>query len=219
MAPPFFESSVVAGFGSPPRSDTRRRADWPVGQLLALLATLGHTEGLGPIQALLDAGLAVPILPESDKPIRGWEDWLGMSPTAAKLHVPATVADRAAREGTGLPQLASKKFDAKAIHVGDGLEWPLRLGVLWQQLRADPIRLTQANALFKRDLLRLQDDPLLGSSPTDVPIDVPDPGVLTMGLGTAAGVYVAVEGVLSAGPFPASWDAGLLPTIQDNVRL
>jgi Helicase conserved C-terminal domain len=192
-----------------------RRTDWPVGQLLALLATLGHTEGLGPIQALLDAGLAVPILLEGEKPIRGWEDWLGMSPTMAKLHVPSTVADRAARDGTGLPQLASKKFDAKTIHSGDGLEWLLRLGVLWQQLRADPIRLTQANALFKRDLLRLQDDPLLGSSPTDVPIDVPDPGVLTMGLGTAAGVYVAVEGVLSAGPFPASWDAGLLSTIAE----
>src|SRR5829696_6843464 len=37
-----------------------RHSTWPVGQLLALLATLGHSDGLAPIHALLDAGLAVP---------------------------------------------------------------------------------------------------------------------------------------------------------------
>lgn len=192
-----------------------RHRDWSVGQLLALLAILGHSEGLMPVLSLLDSGLAMPILPETDRPIRRWEDWLGATPTAARLHVPATVAERAIREGTGLPQLASKRFDARHVHTSDGLEWLLRLGVLWQRLRADPIRLTQANALFKRDLQRLQEDPLLGSSPTDLAVDVPDPGVLAMSLGIASGVFVATDGVLSAGTFPPSWDTGLSPTVAD----
>ena len=173
-----------------------RQSVWPVGQVLAMLATLGHSEGLAPVLALLDAGLAVPILPEEDKPIRRWEDWLGTAPTAARLSIPPTVAGRATREGTGLPQLPGKKFDPKVIHSADGLEWPLRLGVVWQQLRATPIRLTQGNYLFKRDLTRLQADPLLGSSPTDIHIEVPDPGVLAMGLGIAAGLFVADGGDL-----------------------
>lgn len=192
-----------------------RHFDWPVGQLLALLGTLGHAEGLAPVLTLLDAGLMVPVLPEGDRPIRSWEDWLGTMPTAARVFVPPTVADRAVREGTGLPQLAGKKFDPKVTHAADGLEWLLRLGVLWQQLRAAPIRLTQATALFKRDLQRLQEDPLLAAPLPDAPAEVPDLGVLVMGLGMAAGLFVAEHGELRAGPFPPSWEAGLLPTIAE----
>jgi hypothetical protein len=192
-----------------------RRADWPVGQLLALLGTLGHNEGLAPIHTLLDAGLAVPLLPDEGKPIRSWDEWLGAVPMAARLYVPSTVADRAARDGTGLPQLPGKKFDPKLIHAADGLEWPLRLGVLWQQLRASPVRLTQAYALFKRDLMRLQEDPLLAAPLPDAPAEVPETGVLVMGMGRATGLFVADGGELRAGDFPPSWDAGLLPTIAE----
>lgn len=192
-----------------------RHFDWPVGQLLALLGTLGHAEGLAPVLTLLDAGLIVPVLPENDRPIRSWDDWLGATPTMARVVVPPPVADRAAREGTGLPQLPGKKFDAKVIHAADGLEWLLRLGVLWQQLRAAPVRLTQAHALFKRDLTRLQEDPLLGAPLPDAPAEVPDLGVLVMGLGMAAGLFVAEHGELRAGPFPPAWEAGLLPALTE----
>ena len=195
-----------------------RCSEWPVGQLLALLATLGHNEGLAPIQALLDAGLAVPVLPAEGKPLRAWEEWLGTAPTAARLYVPSTVADRAARDGPGLPQLPGKKFDSRVIHAGDGLEWLLRLGVLWQQLRAAPIRLTQANALFKRDLTRLQEDPLLAAPLPDPAIEVPDAGVLVMGMGMAIGLFAAQDGELRAADFPATWDAGPLPTLADLWR-
>jgi hypothetical protein len=192
-----------------------RRYEWPVGQLLALLAALGHSEGLTPIHTLLDAGLAVPIVPEEGRPIRQWEDWLGANATAARLYVPPAVADRAARDGCGLPQLPGKRFDPKSIHAADGLEWPLRLGVLWQQLRTAPIRLTQANLLFKRELTRLQEDPLLATPPADLSIEVPEPGILALQMGMAAGLYPIHDGELTAGPFPTSWDAGLLPTLSD----
>ncbi len=192
-----------------------RRCKWRVGQLLELLATLGHAEGLAPILTLLDAGMVVPILPDSIATLRNWEAWLGATPAMATLVVPPIVAERAIREGTGLPQLPSKRFDAKAIHSADGLAWPLRLGVLWQQLHAVPIRLTQADALFKRDQLRLQADPLLTAPLIDHLAETPDVGVLVMGMGIATGLFVSEGGELHARGFPASWDAGLLSTIGD----
>lgn len=192
-----------------------RHAEWSVGQLLALLGTLGHAEGLAPVLTLLDNGLIVPVLPESDRPLRAWEEWLGAAPTGARVFVPPTVADRAAREGTGLPELPGKRFDPKVVHAADGLEWLLRLGVLWQQLRAAPIRLTQTQALFKRDLVRLQEDPLLAAPLPDAPAEVPDLGVLVMGLGIATGLFVAEGGELRAADFPPRWKAGLLPTLTE----
>src|SRR5262245_1888395 len=192
-----------------------RHYEWPVGQLLALLAALGHAEGLAPIQSLLDSGLAIPLPSGNGKPIRQWEDWLGATPTTARLVVPPTVAERAARDGCGLPQLPGKRFDPKLVHTADGLEWPLRLGVLWQQLRANPIRLTQANALFKRDLTRLQSDPLLAAPLPDPAVEIPEAGVLALSMGMAAGLFTVCDGVLTAGPFPPAWDAGLVPTIAD----
>jgi hypothetical protein len=192
-----------------------RRNEWPVGQLLELLATLGHAEGLAPILTLLDSGLALPVLPETISQLRNWETWLGSAPASARLVFPPIVAERAIREGTGLPQLPGKRFDTRSIHTADGLEWPLRLGVLWQQLRAAPVRLTQANALFKRDQLRLQADPLLAAPVADQLVELPDAGVLVMGMGIAIGLFVPDSGELRAGPFPPSWDAGQVPTIAD----
>ncbi|HJZ91514.1 MAG TPA: helicase-associated domain-containing protein [Gemmataceae bacterium] len=190
-----------------------RHSTWTVGQLLALLGALGHSEGLAPILILLDTGLAVPVLTDAVKTLRDWEEWLSASPTTARLIIPPPIADRATRDGLPLPQLRGKKFDAKAVHVADGLEWPLRLGVLWQQLRAAPVRLTQSSALFKRDLTRLQADPLLGAPLADQTVDVPEAGVLVMGMGIAAGLFVAEAGELRAGQFPSAWDRGLVPTI------
>src|SRR5262249_2893923 len=111
-----------------------RHSSWTVAQLLALLGALGHAEGLAPILILLDTGLAVPVLPAAVKRLCDGADWLGASPTPARLLIPPPIADRATRDGLPLPQLPGKRFDAKAVHAADGLEWPQRLGVLWQQL-------------------------------------------------------------------------------------
>jgi hypothetical protein len=78
---------------------------------------------------------------------------------------------------------------------------------LWQQLHRATIRLTQANALFKRDLQRLQSDPLLSIAPPPPSATIPDLGVLTMFMGMALGLYDNQAGELGAGVFPPSWDA------------
>jgi hypothetical protein len=192
-----------------------RRPEWAVGHLIELLATLGHAEGLAPILTLLDSGLIVPVTSDSIVALRDWESWLGSTPTAARVFVPHVVAERAVREGTGLSQLPGKRFDPKLVHTADGLEWPLRLAVLWQQLRDGPVRLTLANALFKRDQVRLAADPLLAAPLSDQLTEVPDVGVLVMQMGIASGLYKSSAGELIADRFPDSWDAGLPQTIAD----
>src|SRR5262249_54431524 len=59
----------------------------------------------------------------------------------------------------------------------DGLEWLLRLGVLWQQASAAPFRRTQQGGLFKRDVERLEEGPLLNGPPPDRPPRGGGPGV------------------------------------------
>jgi hypothetical protein len=186
-----------------------RQSHWSVGQLLALLATLGHAEGLAPILVLLDSGLGTPILPESIVSLRQWEDWLGTAPETARLYVPLPISQRATQEETGFPVLPGKNFDPQSIRVADGLEWPLRLGVLWQQLRTGPVRLTQADSLFKRDLQRLQTDPLLASPLADHVGEIVEPGVFAMVLGKASGLFETISGERHANTFPESWNGEL----------
>lgn len=184
-----------------------RKWDWRVGQLLELSASFGLAEGLAPVLALLDAGLAVPLTVEGTSPIRNWEACLGALPANARIFIPPPVGDRAGREGAGLPALPGKSFDPKTISISDGLEWPLRLGALWQQLRAASMRLTQNQALFKRDLTRLQADSAISAPFPEPATEVPDAGVLAAELGRAIGVFDVSEGEMRAGRFPSNWDS------------
>jgi len=192
-----------------------RQPRWQVGQLLALVAGLGHMEGLLPVMTLLDTGLLLPDLPTHFDTVNGWEDWLGATPMAARVAVHPAVAERAVKEATGLPVLPSKKFDAKHIRVGDGVEWFLRAGVLWQQLRGTTMRFTQSRTLFKRDLQRLQTDPLLSSALTESPANVKDLGVLALEVSVGLGVLTVVDGELRSGDFPQRWNESLPHAIAD----
>jgi hypothetical protein len=187
-----------------------RRPVWRVGQLLCLLAVLDHVEGLRPIQTLLEHGLLYPELPDSLKRLKAFEEWLGPSGiTQARLFAHPAVLTRAAGEPLGLPDLSSREVISHSPRTSDGLEWPLRVAVAWQQLAATPIRLTQQNAFFKRDLQRLQTDPLLTAPFGDHLGGVADPGLLALELGLSAGLLDATEGELRAKPFSARWNAEL----------
>lgn len=183
-----------------------RQAYWSVGQLLSMTAVLGHTEGLAPVLELLNSGLVHPELSANTPPLKNWESWLGTMPMAVRVFVGPAVALRAAQDTSGWPTLPGKNFEPKFLHRADGLEWPLRLGVLWQILHAGSIRLTQANALFKRDLARLQTDPLLGVAPPAPTTHLPDQGVLALYMGMALGLYENRAGELHAGAFPDNWE-------------
>lgn len=195
-----------------------RQPRWSVGQLLAIAACLGHQEGLAPIITLLDTGFLLADLAPTQPTIRQWEDWLGVLPMTARIVLHPAVGERAVKESTGLPTLDGKKFEPKTIRVGDGLEWFLRAGVLWQQLRGSVMRFTQARMLFKRDLQRLQTDALLSTGITESPIKGLDLGVLTLEVAIGMGVMTIENGELRTAGFPSTWDVSLPTAIQDIWR-
>ncbi len=191
-----------------------RQPVWKVGHLITALATLGHSEGFGPVLALLECGLLFPELPKGDAPVPAFEPWLGLAGTLhAKVFALPTVAARARGEDLGLPTLTGEPLDALVPRSADGLDWPLRLAVVWQLVAESPARLTQNNSLFKRDLARLQIAEAYTGA--DDPLPAPDPGVLAFFWAQAAGLLKEGEGDWIAGPFPATWGPTLAPAIAD----
>jgi hypothetical protein len=122
------------------------------------------------------------------------------------------VSTRARSEDLGLPDLGTTELPPQ-VRTADGLEWPLRLAAVWQQVHAGPVRLTQTNTLFKRDQTRLQADDVLTAPAADQLAPVPDPGALSLFWAAATGLLVEHDGELRSAPFPATWDDGLIPVL------
>jgi hypothetical protein len=192
-----------------------RQPRWAVGHLLALLAALDHSDGLAPVLALLETGLLFPQVGPNDAPVTDFAAWCGAAgANAAVVFAHPGVAHRARGEDLGLPNLG-EEASTQAARQADGLEWPLRLAAVWQQVHADPVRLTQGNALFKRDLQRLQADAVLGAAAVEQLAPVADPGVLALVWAQASGLLAERDGALAAGAFPPAWDGPLVPLLAD----
>lgn len=190
-----------------------RQPCWRLGSLIELVTALGHAEGTKPIFDLFEAGLLYPELPAADgmPKLQSFEGWLGQNGGAGyPVFAHPAITARALKEDLGLPVLAADDPPATAAwREADGLEWPLRLAALWQQVAASPLRRTQQGDFFKRDFDRLRTDPLLTSPPADNVMDLPDPGLLTAALAEAEAVLVGGDGELRAGALPAAWELGL----------
>src|SRR5579871_1613151 len=129
-----------------------RQPRWKVGGLLEMLAALGHAEGLRPVLTLLGHGLLYPDLPADGGGLKDFEQWVGQAgvtgfPVFAHPHT----TTRALGTDLGLPECPGMVRDAGTPQEVDGLEWPLRLAVAWQQVMANPLRQTQQGDFFKRD--------------------------------------------------------------------
>jgi hypothetical protein len=191
-----------------------RQPRWRLGSLLELLAALGHADGPQPVFALFEAGLLYPELPPTGPRLQSFEQWLGQSSAAGfPVFAHPHVTGRTLREDLGLPDLSSPEESSRAPQEADGLEWPLRLSVLWQQVAAGPLRRTQQGDLFKRDLDRLRADPLLNGPPADGLAEVPDAGLLVLGLAEGESVVQGSDSEWRAGSLPAAWEAGLPSTL------
>jgi hypothetical protein len=200
-----------------------RQPVWRIGHLLAILACFDHAEGLSPIQALLDEGLVHPVLPDGLKTIKQFEDWLGTGGIAsARLFAHPAVTGRALGEDLGLPAFPTRSFEHKGVLQSDGLEWLLRTAVAWSRVAADPLRLTQQQSLFKRDLQRFQTDEILASPFAEQLTDLADPGLLALDLAVAVDLIEKEDGELRARPAPALWSAELArrlaPSLAQPVR-
>jgi len=189
-----------------------RQPRWKVGHLLATLAGLGHGEGFTPIQEALESGLLFPEL--TGGMIDDFAAWLGASGTLnAVVFAHPSVANRARGEDLELPNLAEP--GSGAVRLADGLDWPLRLAAVWQQIEAGPMRLTQGRTLFKRDQTRLQADETLNAPAVDQLATLIDPGALALFWARAAGLLQETDGELRAQPLD-SWSVPL-PTALERL--
>jgi hypothetical protein len=212
-----------------------RQPSWDLGNLIEMLIALGSEDGLQPVFALLNAGLLYPRLPDMQGAavrIKTFEQWLAF-PGATGLAVftlPLT-ASRAIGEDLELPDLSlvtsgegrggrgENKLPPRPTPLAtpqesDGLEWLLRMAVLWQQTKSTPLRRTQQGDFFKRDLERLGQDSLLSGPPADRLVDVPDLGFFIAVLAEREGILVEAEGEVRAGALPAAWESGLGPALE-----
>jgi hypothetical protein len=198
-----------------------RQLVWRVGNLIELLATLDPSASLTPVLDLFEAGLLYPVLPTGTSKIKDFETWLAASAgSAPEVFAHPSVIVRAVEDDLGLPECPTATTRAASpVHEADGLEWPLRLDVLWQQASAAPLRRTQGGDFFKRDLDRLRSDPLLNAPPADSLTEIPDLGLLVAELALTAGLVNDSSGELQAtpmagGPWGANWEAGLAPVLE-----
>ncbi len=182
-----------------------RQPRWRLVNLLEMLAALGHGDGLDPVSRLFDVGLLYPCLSPAAPRLKSFEQWLGQaSVTGFEVFAHPLVTERARGEDLGLPELPATEA-VTGIREADGLEWPLRLAALWQQVAADPLRRTQNQDFFKRDLDRLRADPLLSAAPPESLAELPDPALLAVALGTGEGLLRDTDGELRAGALPPAW--------------
>ncbi len=198
-----------------------RQERWPAGGLVELAACLGHADGLAPVITLLESGLLLPALfpPGSEEDetrmrLQSFPSWLALG-TPVVL-APPLVLQRALHDDLALPECpGATELPPGTASEADGLDWPLRLAVLWQQVLGGPLRRTQSGDFFKRDYDRLANDPLLCAPPGDALAELPDPGFFAVALAAATRLLVEEDAELHAGAFPAAWKEGLAALVAE----
>jgi hypothetical protein len=221
-----------------------RQPWWRVGHLVEMAVALGRGDGLGPVVALLEAGLLYPEFavanrgqaqrkpsektesqpaPDADTPassrdsrsrlagahFKDFHLWLAQSSgTYPIVFAPPEITARAHALAPPLPSCPGATTLPQAVaQEADGLDWPLRLAVLWQQVFAAPLRRTQQGGFFKRDLDRLRGDAALNAPPPDQLAEVPDPALLAVLLAGAGGLLTDADGEFRAAAFPSWWES------------
>jgi hypothetical protein len=191
-----------------------RQPHWSLGSLVESMIAMGEQDGLKPVFALLEAGLLYPLLPgihSSSRPsLKSFDQWLtGAGSGGLEVFAHPMAMQRAIGEDMGLGALDTVLVSGPVME-SDGLDWLLRLAVLWQQIGEAPLRRTQQGDFFKRDLDRLDNDPLLkGPSEEGLPL-VPDAPYLAVLFASETGMVEEREGELVANSLP-TWLTQELP--------
>ncbi len=193
-----------------------RQPRWRLGGLLELLSGLGAADGMAVIFHLFEVGLLYPELAAEKKRLKNLEEWLGRgTATAFRVFAHPQVTARAA--GQDLPAL-DPALTVEAVtepREADGLDWFLRLGALWQQVRALPLRLTQQGDFFKRDQDRLVTDALLCGPAADQLTSLPEIGHFVVSLGLGIGLLRLEDGQIVADASLPGWSATPSEALSD----
>jgi hypothetical protein len=207
-----------------------RQPRWRLGNLVELALALGATDGLKPLFALFEAGFLYPLwsgkgdrtrdfrgpVPFSgpNREIHSFKAWVAQSAGGSWVFTPPLVAERARGEDLGIRDFPQGVKAAGPVMEADGLEWPLRLAVAWQEVVGAPLRRTQQGDFFKRDAERLGQDALLNTPAAEALATLPQPAYLAVALAETQGIMQSAEGELRAGELPQMWESGLLPTLE-----
>jgi hypothetical protein len=199
-----------------------RQACWPLGELFQTLLALGDQTPIQSILEVMGVGFLYPVL-ESDgaggpvvpsgRSLTSLEQWLAAEHTRARAVFAASLPlERVRGEAIPVPDLHVDETPS-AVHEADGLEWLLRLAVLWQTTTDAPLRKTQHGTFFKRDQDRITEDPLLAGPPADSLVELPQQGFFLVALAEQVGLLREVDGEWHAQPLPEVWNQGLIPTL------
>jgi hypothetical protein len=217
-----------------------RQPLWELGHLIALTFSLGQEDVLRPVLDLLEGGLLYPVGGTASQPrvltrLRSFEHWLGGAGTGGLwVFAAPQVSSRAQGEDLGLPDLSgafsgaeseeSRVESPRGVPFGlstpepqeaDGLEWVLRLAVLWQQVTAAPLRRTMQGAFFKRDHERLVVPSVLIEPSPDQLVELPGMGFLAVELAEWLGIVREEDSEVRAASLPtALWEQGLAPSLE-----
>jgi hypothetical protein len=191
-----------------------RQPLWQITGLLELLSCVSDADGMGVLGELFEQGFLLPLDDSSHPKRKGFQDWLSRgSSSHHRLFAHPMVAERAARGESALLAPPDRATEVQQIREADGLEVFMRLGALWQLVRATPIRLTQQGEFFKRDDERLANDPLLAGALSDGAGELPHPGPFLVALAMQLGILQQEESQLLAGELPTSWNNGHFPAV------
>jgi hypothetical protein len=202
-----------------------RQTRWPLGSLVELVVTLGAEDGLAPIVALLESGLLLPELfplgtdPETHKNgksrLKAFDAWLGRSEPMPILLASPAVTQRVLNEDLGIECPFVEIPETATAHEADGLDWPLRIAMLWQQVLGSALRRTQQGDFFKRDHDRLKTDTLLSAAVTEALAPIPDPGFFATALATSLGLLRDQESELRANEWRGDWPNAAPPLLAE----
>jgi hypothetical protein len=188
-----------------------RQPRWQLGNLVELAIALGELDGLKPLFSLFENGFLYPF---ATSKVRTFEEWISRAAGGLWVYAPPQMAARARGEDLGIDGALSGVAAAGPAQEADGLEWPLRLAVLWQQTVGAPLRRTQQGDFFKRDAERLEQSSLLNAPAAAAFAEVPQPARLAVALAEAQGILQAGEGELQSADLPALWENGLLAALE-----
>jgi hypothetical protein len=206
-------SELVSGLGSDAKVAVSlfgltETTAWPYQGLAHALTTLGLEPRIA-ILGLLERGLlaldglAGPAPVGGDQPtIDDFAERIerGASSMVVRIHPSVPQAVRIMRPGGELKSYAGP---VGRIRESDGLEPVLRLGAVWQRVGVEPLRQTQQGTLYKRDLERLEEDPVISGSIDDAPGPLPGLSELWLSLARRVGLITLDQSdgrLLASGP-------------------
>jgi hypothetical protein len=184
---------------------------WRLEELRDLLRYVGCAVPDKAIRAMLSLGFLalhardwqVETLRHFDLALNGWEgEQLSVVCHPAFAHQVTTPVFN--------PPKRSIVRQVRNTRASDGIEFLLRVAVLWERIAQAPIRLTQDTALFKRDKERLGADSVLNSPMFDTVSPLRDMGHLALILGKHVHLLVAdAEGEMLRAQMGTIWQQGL----------